>query len=126
LILLLTDLSNIWPQFDSPALSIETAQANEPILIDNVSSEQFADIVKQNSFNERVQLAKDFALLNSLIKKPLENEIFNALEDDTGKLIPPPKPVLASGKDRIKKPIDTDEMGEGTFQLTIIVSSAPK
>jgi len=126
LILLLTDLSNVWSQFDSPALSVETTQAAVPILIDNVGAEQFADIVKQNSFNERIRLAKDFAILNSSIKHPLDNEILFAIKDDTGKLIPPPKPVLASGKNRIKKPIDPDEMDEGNFQLTIIVSPSRK
>lgn len=118
--LLLADLDNIWKRFDSATLSVETDRLGEQIVVDAVAAEQVAEIVKQDSLEERIELARDFAVLNKMAELSPGREVFAAIDDTKADLIAIPKPVLTSSekaiKERSRQPEDDQRVS-----LTIVV-----
>ncbi len=101
--LLLADLDNIWKIFDSATLFVETDQLGEQVVIDAVAAEQVVEIVKQDSLEKRIEVARDFAVLNKMAELSPGREMFAAIDDTKPDLIAIPKPVLTSSEKTIKE-----------------------
>lgn len=118
--LLLADLGNIWGRFDSATLSVETDRLGEQIVVEAVAAEQVAEIVKKESLEERIELARDFAVLNKMAELSPGREVFAAIDDSQPDLIAIPKPVLTSSEKAIKERPSQPE-DEKRVHLTIVV-----
>ncbi|MHC4912220.1 MAG: anti-sigma factor family protein [Planctomycetota bacterium] len=120
--LLLADLDNIWKRVDSATLSVETDQLGEQIVVDAVVVEQVAEIIKQDSLEERIELARDFAVLNKMAELSPGREMFAAIDDTKPDLIAIPKPVLTSSEKAIKeRPVQPEDDQRVHLTLTIVV-----
>ena len=117
--LLLSDLGNIWSRLDSAVLIVESERIDEQILVESVTTEQIARLVNQGSFQERMAMAKDFAVFNRMSELLPGREIFAAVEDIRPALISIPKPVLTSGEKAVKKSALAEDRGK--VRLTIMV-----
>ncbi len=121
--LLLSDLANIWERFDSTRLIVETGQADEGVVVDNVKTEQIAEIIKQDSPEGRIRVAKDIAAFNRIGEQLPGKEIFAAISYESGDLLTIPKPVLTSSEKPITKPASGAE-AEQKVLLTIVVAGS--
>ena len=121
--LLLSDLGNIWGRFDSASLLVETEQVGERVVVDNVKIEQIAEILKQDSSEGRIRVAKDIAAFNRIEKQLPGKEMFAAIDYERGELITIPKPVLTSSERPITKPVGGAE-AEQEVLLTIVVAGS--
>lgn len=121
--LLLADLGNIWHRFESAQLSIETDKFGERIFIDAVTAEQIAQITEQDSLNNSVRIAKDFAVLNDITERLPGREILTAIEYTKGNLITIPRPRLTSGEKTTKKLAGPEE-AEKKVNLTLVVEGS--
>jgi hypothetical protein len=121
--LLLSDLGNIWGRFDSASLLVETEQLGELVFVDNVTTEQIAEILKQDSSEGRIRVAKDIAAFNRIEKQLPGKEMFAAIDYERGELITIPKPVLTSSERPITKPAGGAE-AEQEVLLTIVVAGS--
>ncbi len=118
--MLLADLDNIWKRFDSATLFVETDELGEQIVVDAVAAEQVVEIVKQDSLEERIELARDFAVLNKMAELSPGREVFAAIDDAKPDLIAIPKPVLTSSEKAIKeRPMQPED--DQRVHLTIVV-----
>ena len=117
---LLDELQDIWPRFDSATLSVETGPEQGRTVVQGVTAEQIKRIVDQENFDSSIQVAKDFAALNN-IDKSFAGEILAAIDVvDYDFITTIPKPVLTTGKRKIKKSTAFVENGQ-TISLVIIV-----
>ena len=123
--LLLARLDDIWNRMDSASLSIYTKVFGSRIVVDAVTAGQISEIVNQEDSIRRIELARDFAVLNNITEHLTGREIFTAMEDNTTvDLIVPPKPVLTSNHDTsIKAPPKTTGTKKN-IDLTIVVTSS--
>ncbi len=117
---LLADLKIVWGRFNSAVFSIETEQEGEYITVDAVATEQIAEIVKQDSLEATIQMAKDFAVLNRL-EGLLPHRELALLEDESTTPTAIPKPRLTSSQKTIKK-ADAQIEDEKNVHLTIVVT----
>ncbi|MFB0555145.1 MAG: anti-sigma factor [Phycisphaerae bacterium] len=118
--LLLAELGNIWAKLDSAALFVDTEVFGEQVVVDAVTAEQISGIVNQDDSKRRMEVAKDFAVLNNMAESLPGREILAAIDDTMVDLITPPKPVLTSNQKTVKKsPIRTEE--NKNIHLTITV-----
>lgn len=117
---LLADLENIWKRFDSANLFLETGSFADQIVIEAVTTEQIAEIANQDAFEKRIELAKDFALLNKTAQLLPGRELLAAFDDRAPDFMTIPKPVLTSGEKTIKKPT-AQPKDEKEVHLTIVV-----
>ena len=117
--LLLSDLGNIWSRLDSAVLIVESERIDEQVLVESVTTEQIAKLVNQGSFQERIAMAKDFAVFNRMSELLPGREVFAAVEDIRPALISIPKPVLTSGEKAVKKSALAEDRGK--VHLTIMV-----
>ena len=122
LALLLTDLEYVWPRFDSPTLFVETGRIGDRIVVDEVSSEQIAGIINQDNLNDRIETARDFAVLNNMTLALPGKEVLAAIDSKDRHLITIPKPVLTSNERPLRKPATQTEDGE-KLSLTIVISA---
>ena len=118
--LLLADLGNIWERFDSATLFVETDQPGRQVAVDRVILEQILEIVNQDNLETRIELARDFAVLNNTDRP--------ALADRKGDLTtiprPIPKPVLTSSEKTIKHPPASLKDKTEELTLTVVVVSS--
>lgn len=121
--LLLAELGNVWNKLDSATLFVDTEVFGEQIIVDAVTTRQIAGIVNQNDSQRRVELAKDFAVLNGIAEHLPGKEILTAIDDTTVGLITPPKPVLTSNQKTIKKSTTRTEANKNVH-LTIMVTGS--
>jgi hypothetical protein len=122
--LLLARLDDIWDKLDSAALSIDTKVFGSRIVVDAVTTEQINDIVNQNNSTRRIEVARDFAVLNNMTEHLPGREILAAIEDNaTVDLIVPPKPVLTSNHKTSTKTAPKAE-ADKNISLTIVVNSS--
>jgi hypothetical protein len=118
--LLLADLESIWPRFDSAALFVETGRFGTQVVVDDITTEQIAEIAGQDSFERRTEVAKDFAVLNKTAELLPGREILAAVDNSEPDLISIPKPVLTSSERAIKKPAPQAKDAQDVH-LTIVV-----
>ena len=90
---LMSDLTPVWPKFDSATLLVHTQDITSVVEIDGVRPEQVSDIARQVTDDQRTRLAKDFAALNCLERLMPEQKL-TALSGNTPEIITIPKPVL--------------------------------
>jgi len=101
--LLLAELGNIWDKLDSAALFVDMEVFGQRVVVDAVTAEQIAGIVNQDDSKRRMEVAKDFAVLNNMAEHLPGREILTAIDDTTVGLITPPKPVLTWNQKTEKK-----------------------
>ena len=101
--LLLAELGNIWDKLDSAHFFVDTEVFGEQVVVDAVTAEQILGIVNQDDSKRRMEVAKDFAVLNNMAELLPGREILAAIDDTTLGLITPPKPVLTWNQKTEKK-----------------------
>ena len=101
--LLLAELGNIWDKLDSAHFFVDTEVFGEQVVVDAVTAEQISGIVNQDDSKRRMEVAKDFAVLNNMAELLPGREILAAIDDTTLGLITPPKPVLTWNQKTEKK-----------------------
>jgi hypothetical protein len=118
---LLEDLGETWDQLDSAKLLVNTGAFGQQVEVDAVTTEQIAKIADQQTPERSIEIARDYAALNSTTKKLPGGDIYAAIENRTGDLatITKQKPFLT--KRTNDKPQIPDE-GNKTVHLTIVVS----
>jgi hypothetical protein len=114
---LLGDLTDSWDRFDSRTLSVETDRFAERVTIRSVSLRQIAEIVNQNSLDDRLALAREVSLSNWMAELMPGRDIEVALGSEEElliarpRLVGPPEPVR-------KSPDDVKESEK--VQLTVV------
>ena len=120
---LLADLDDIWSELDSATLFVNTEVFGVQTVVDAVTTEQIADIAGQENSVRRIELAKDFGVLNNIAENLPDKEIRAAIEAGNSNLTQQwrmLKPVLTSTPKAINKPADHQE-DKQTVRLTIIL-----
>jgi len=120
---LLDDLDNIWTELDSATLFVNTETFGVQTVVDAVTTKQIAEIAGQDSSERRIELAKDFAVLNNIAENLPDKEIRVAIEAGDSSLTQQwrmLKPVLTSNQKTVKKPADQVQEKQ-TVHLTIIL-----
>ncbi len=120
--LLLAELDNIWDKLDSATLAVDTEVFGQRIVVDAVTAEQIAGVVNQDNSKRRIEVAKDFAVLNNMAEHLPGREILTALDYSTVDLIIPPKPVQTSNQQTTKKSA-TVSKADKNIRLTITVTT---
>lgn len=119
--LLLAELGNIWDKLDSATLLVDTEVFGEQVVVDAVTAEQISGIVNQDDSKRRLEVAKDFAVLNNMAEHLPGREILTAIDDTTVGLITPPKPVLTWNQKTVKKsPTRTEENKNIHLTITVV------
>ncbi len=121
--LLLAELGNIWDKLDSATLFVDTEVFGQKVVVDAVTAEQIAGVVNQDDSKRRIEVAKDFAVLNTIAEHLPGREILTAIDDTTVGLITPPKPVLTSNQKTVKKSATGTE-ADKNVRLTITVAAS--
>jgi len=101
--LLLAELGNIWDKLDSAHFFVDTEVFGEQVVVDAVTVEQILGIVNQDDSKRRMEVAKDFAVLNNMAEHLPGTRVLTAIDDTTVGLITPPKPVLTWNQKTVKK-----------------------
>lgn len=120
--LLSAELGNIWDKLDSATLFVDTEVFGQRIVVDAVTAEQIAGIVNQDDSKRRIEVAKDFAVLNNIAEHLPGRKILTAIDDTTVGLIIPPKPVLTWNQKTITKAVTMTE-ADKNVHLTITVTA---
>ena len=118
---LLADLKGLWPNLDSATMFIDTELFGRQVTVDAVTTEQIGEIIDQDSYEKRIELAKDLAVLNSVAERMGGGEILAAIEGEGPGLMTIPRPMITGGELPNAKPASETE-AEKTVRLTIIVS----
>jgi hypothetical protein len=117
--LLLAELGNIWDKLDSANFFVDTEVFGEQVVVDAVTVEQISGIVNQDDSKRRMEVAKDFAVLNNMAELLPGTRVLTAIDDTTVGLITPPKPVLTS-KTVKKSPARTKENKNIHLTITVV------
>jgi len=124
--LLLAELGNIWDKLDSATLFVDTQVFGQRVVVDAVTAEQISGIVNQDDSKRRMEVAKDFAVLNNIAEHLPGREILTAIDDTTVGLITPPKPVLTwNQKTEKKSPARTKENKNIHLTITVVGGDRP-
>ncbi len=118
--LLLAELGGIWDKLDSSTLFVDTEVFGRKVIVDGVTTEQFASIVNQDDSASRIEVASGFAVLNNISENLPGREVLGAIDNTTVSLIIPPKPVLTSNnkpKTKVASKVGADK----NIHLTITV-----
>ncbi|MBW7990472.1 MAG: hypothetical protein FVQ84_10710 [Planctomycetes bacterium] len=91
--LLLARLDDIWDKLDSATLFVGTEVFGRKVVVEAVTAEQIAGIVNQDDSARRIEVARDFAVLNNISEYLPGREILTAI-DTSLDLMTPPMPVL--------------------------------
>ncbi|MGA2678538.1 MAG: hypothetical protein ABSF37_04445 [Sedimentisphaerales bacterium] len=94
---MMSDLATVWSKFDSTTLIVHTDNLGQYITVASVKPEQVADIARQDTIDNRVKLAKDFAVVNSVSQIMPEEKMLAMTDRSLSDLTTIPKPVLTSG-----------------------------
>jgi hypothetical protein len=119
----LTNLGTIWQNFDSATLFVDTEQFAEPVVVKSVTPQQAIKIINEQDVEQRVSVAKDFAILNALAEQQPGREVLMAVNrnvDSTRILATIPRPVLTSKE----PPFVSPAQGQASTTLTIVLNSS--
>jgi hypothetical protein len=94
---MMSDLATVWSKFDSTTLIVRTDNVGQYVTVASVKPEQIADIARQDTIANRVKLANDFAMLNSVEQIMPDGKMLATTERSMPELTTIPKPVLTSG-----------------------------
>jgi len=119
---LMTDLAPAWSKFDSAKFVVHTEDIGRSVTIEQVRPEQITDVVKKDTLDGRVKLAKDFAVLNNVEQVMSDRQMLAIADRTYPELTAIPKPVLTSGERK------TTAVPQGAYDklrvdLTIVVSA---
>jgi len=118
---LVADLGGIWQNFDSAALTVNSDQFAQGVVVEPVTLQQTAKIVDQDNTQAAVALAQDIAVLNSFAEAMPGQNILSRPGDKLGTMVPAiPRPVLTSD-DPDTKPTATVPEGTVKANLTIVL-----
>jgi hypothetical protein len=120
--LLLAQLDDIWNKLDSATLFVDTEVFGRKVVVEAVTAEQITDIVNQNDSTSRIQVTRDFAVLNDISEYLPGREILAAI-DATMDLITPPKPVL-TWKEKPTTKVASGTEAVKNIHLTITVKDS--
>lgn len=118
---LLSDLDDIWSKLDSATLTVDSEIFGRPVVVDDVTPRQIAEIAHQDNSEKRIEIARNFAVLNSTAERLPDRGIQVAIEGRNDSLVTIPKPVMTGNSKRTNKPAGRIEDGR-LVRLTIIVS----
>jgi anti-sigma-K factor RskA len=119
---LLTDLDDIWPEINSATLFVNMEEFCAQAVVKAVTVKQISEIASQDNPEKRIELAKDFAVANSITENLPDKEIRFAIEAGNSTLTKEwrmTKPVLTSEKP-VTKPAD-QARDKQAVHLTIIL-----
>ena len=116
---LISDLAPAWTKFDSATLIVHSG-IGEYVAVESVQPEQIGKIVNQDTPDERIKLAKDFAVLNDIEQLSHAVQMLALANRDYPELTNIPRPVLTSGEKRADMPRDASDRVR--VDLTIIVT----
>jgi anti-sigma factor RsiW len=117
---LVSDLAPAWAKFDSTKLVLHTG-IGQYVTVESVQPEQISKIANQGTPDERIKLARDFAVLNDVERLSHAAQMLALANRDYPELTTIPRPVLTSGEKRVaEKPKDTSDLVR--VDLTIIVT----
>jgi anti-sigma-K factor RskA len=119
---LLTDLDDIWPEINSATLFVNTAEFGSQAVVNAVTVKQISEIAAQDNSEKRIELAKDFAVANSITENLPDKEIRVAIEAGNSTLTKEwrmTKPVLTSEKPVTKQAGQVQD--KQAVHLTIIL-----
>jgi hypothetical protein len=118
--LLLADLRNIWDKLDSAVFFVDTTPPGQQVTVQAITAQQIITIVNQNTTEARLEVARDFALLNLMDQLVPGREILAALED-SGASLTAPKPLL-TGERVTKAP--AAETQTRNVHLTVVIAGS--
>lgn len=120
---LLADLDNIWSELDSATLFVNTEVFGVQTAVDAVTTKQIAEIAGRDNLERRIELAKDYAVLNNIAEHMPDKEIRVAIEAGKPDLTEQwrvLKPLLTEQPKSVKKPADQVQEKQNVH-LTIIL-----
>lgn len=120
---LLADLDNVWPEFDSATLFVNTEDFGVQTVVNAVTTKQIAEIAGQDNPQRRIELAKDYAVLNNIAENLPDKEIRVAIEAGNSDLTEQWRmlnPILTGPKKSVKKPAQKVK-DKQNVRLTIIL-----
>jgi anti-sigma-K factor RskA len=94
---MISDLATVWSKFDSTTLIVRTDNVGQYVTVTSVKPEQIAALARQDTIANRVKLANDFAMLNSVEQIMPDEKMLAATDRPMPELTTIPKPVLTSG-----------------------------
>lgn len=117
---LVFDLAPAWTKFDSATLVVHT-DIGQYVTVESVQPEQITKIANQDTPDERIRVAKDFAVLNGVKQLSTPQRLLALADIDYPPLTTIPRPALTSGE---KRAADTpkDVSDRVRVDLTIKVS----
>jgi len=115
----LASVDTVWPRLESAKLVLDTEVFGKEVPVRSVTTEQIAEIIDQDNNEKRVELAKDFDLLNTADENMPGKTILAAIEGDPAEGISIPKPII-TGPSKTARPDKAQE--DKTIRLTIILS----
>jgi len=121
---LLADIEHVWPELDSATLSVNTGVFGEKIVVQTVTTEQVVKIVEQDNPGKRIEITRDFAVLNHMESHLTDRAIVSAIEGQNSNLThqwQAPKPSLAQ-RENVAPQTPSQPEDKDTVHLTIIVS----
>lgn len=119
--LLLADLKNVWDRFETTRLFVESEQGVDEVVIEGVTAEQIGEIIEEDGFEKRIEVARDISVLNNMHNLLPGKEIYASIDSGKSDLWFIPKPVLTSGSEAIQRA--REEIDEGQkVQLTILIT----
>lgn len=121
--LLLAQLDDIWDKLDSVTLSVDTEVFGRMVVVGAVTTEQIADIINQDDSTRRIEVARDFAVLNNVAENLPGKMILAAIDNTTLDLITPTKPFLTSN-DKATKKLPARTGAAKNIYLTITVTDS--
>jgi hypothetical protein len=122
---LLADLETIWPGLDSATLFVNTEAFGKPVAVNNVTTGQIAQIADQSNLQKRIEAAKGFDALNTLVARLPDRQIQSAIEGTDNSPIREwraPKPVLTSPNRQTARKPSSQTQEPKTIHLTIVVN----
>lgn len=123
---MMSDLATVWSKFDSTTLVVHTDNLGEYVTVALVKPEQIANIARQNTIDERVKLAKDFAVLNSVSQIMPDEKMLAATDKPMPELTTIPKPVLTSGdKNTVTAPKGAWDKIQVDLNIVVAGSTSP-
>ncbi len=113
----LSGLENIWTDFSSATLIFDTAQTEQPVVIDEITTWQIAEIAAQYNPQRRLKAAQYYAVMNNAQQFLPQRQAFNVSDEDVLDLVdmPKPKPVLT------KDEAASQDFAERQQQVNLIV-----
>lgn len=123
---LLSELTSVWPKCSDVIMEVGTAQPGQFVTVNNISARQTMEICKADSYNLRMRIANDLAVVNQTSDTDILKGYF-ARQNSGSELLTADKPALTS-TEKTEQPDETSPAAQMPIpadpaNLTIIVLS---